>query len=298
MPVIKKIGFIGLGVMGGAMAVNMATKGQEEVIINDISVDLIKQYAEKGMTFAASYKDICNADVIFLSLPDSRVVENVLFDEGGLFENLREGHILIDLSTIKYSTTIEIDRRLKAKSVLFLDAPVSGMATRAIEGTLAVMCGGDEGIFEVVKPYFERVATNVQYMGKVGNGQLMKLINQLLFDINVAAVAEILPFALKMGLDPTKTVSIVNSGTGRSFASEFFAPRILKDNFREGYTLGNAYKDLVSASEICAAESLPLPMLVAATSTYQAALLKGYGKEDKGSMIKVFEELFGVSFRA
>jgi 3-hydroxyisobutyrate dehydrogenase-like beta-hydroxyacid dehydrogenase len=298
MAAIKKIGFIGLGVMGGAMAVNMASKGQEEVIINDISTDLVKQYTEKGMTPAASYKEICNTDVIFLSLPNSRVVEKVLFDEGGLFENLREGHILVDLSTIKYLTTIEIGRRIKEKGAIFLDAPVSGMAMRAIEGTLAVMCGGDEGTFEVVKPYFERIATNVQYMGKIGNGQLMKLINQLLFDINVAAVAEILPFALKMGLDPVKTVSIVNSGTGRSFASEFFAPRILNGNFREGYTLANAYKDLVSASEISAAESLPLPMLASATNTYQAALQKGYGNEDKGSMIKVFEELFGVSFRA
>ncbi len=298
MATIKKIGFIGLGIMGGAMAVNMASKGQEEVIIHDISADLVKQYAEKGMTPAASYKDICMADIIFLSLPDSRVVEIVLFGEGGLFENLRAGQIIVDLSTIKYSTTIEIDRKLKEKSVIFLDAPVSGMATRAVEGTLAVMCGGDKETFEIVKPYFERVATNVQYMGKIGNGQLTKLINQLLFDINIAAVAEILPFAQKMGLDPEKTVSIVNSGTGRSFASEFFAPRILKNNFQDGYTLGNAYKDLVSASEISAMESLPLPVLSAATGTYQAALRKGYAKEDKGAMIKVFEELFGVSFRA
>lgn len=283
--------------MGGAMAANIEVKGPEEVIVNDISSDLVKKYAEQGMTPAPSYKEICEADIIFLSLPDSGVVEKVLFGQGGIYEYLREGQILVDLSTIKYTTTLEIDRKVREKGAKFLDAPVSGMAARAVDGTLAVMCGGDEAVYEQVKPFFERVATNVQYMGKVGNGQLMKLINQLLFDINVAAVAEILPFALKMGLDPEKTVSIVNSGTGRSFASEFFGPRILEDNFRDGYTLAGAYKDLESAMDICASMRLPLPVLGAATVTYQNALRKGYGSENKGSMVKVFEELFDVKFR-
>jgi 3-hydroxyisobutyrate dehydrogenase and related beta-hydroxyacid dehydrogenases len=297
MAAISKVGFIGLGVMGGPMAANMKAKGSEEIIVHDISPELLKKYGEMGMTAASSYKDICAADIIFLSLPNSKIVEAVLFGADGLFENLHEGHILVDLSTIKYSTTLEIDRKVREKGVIFLDAPVSGMGARAVEGTLAVMCGGDERYFEIARPFFERIATNVQYMGKIGNGQLMKLINQLLFDINIAAVAEILPFALKMGLDPEKTVSIVNSGTARSFASEFFAPRILKDNFGDGYTMGSAYKDLESASEICASMCLPLPVLNAATQTYQAALIKGYGKEDKGSMVKVFEELFDVKFR-
>ena len=295
---IKKISFIGLGVMGGAMAVNMRKKGSEEVIVYDISSELMKKYAAQGLTPAVSYADVSRGDVIFLSLPDSEIVESVLFSPGGVCENLEEGQILVDLSTIKYSTTIKIDKKLKEKGVKFLDAPVSGMAERAVDGTLAVMCGGDEDVFEKIRPYFERVGTNVAYMGQVGSGQFTKLINQLLFDINVAAVAEILPLALKVGLNPEKTVDIVNSGTGRSFASEFFGPRILRDNFSDGYSLQAAYKDLVSASEISASMNLPLPVLSAATTTYQMALLKGYGEQNKGSMIRVFEELFGVNFRS
>jgi len=294
----KKIGFIGLGVMGGPMALNMLKKGSEEVIVYDISAELMKKYTEQGLTAAASYADISKCDVIFLSLPDGEIVKKVLFSPGGVYDNLKTGQIVVDLSTIKYSTTIEIDKKLKEKGVKFLDAPVSGMAARAVDGDLAIMCGGEEDVFDKIRPFFDRVGTSVVYMGKIGSGQLMKLINQLLFNINVAGMAEILPFALKMGLDPEKTVAIVNSGTGRSFASEFFAPRALQSNFQDGYPLEDAYKDMQSASEISASHNLPLPVLNAATITYQMALLKGHGKQNKGSMIHVYEDLFNVEFRA
>ncbi|MDR1732256.1 MAG: NAD(P)-dependent oxidoreductase [Synergistaceae bacterium] len=295
---ITKIGFIGLGVMGGAMASNMASKGSEEVIVYDISPKRVGEYAEKGMTPAASYADVSRGDVIFTSLPDGEVLESVFFASGGLCETLREGQIFVDLSTVKYSVTLEIERKIREKKAHFLDAPVSGMAARAIDGTLAVMCGGEEAIFEKICPYLRRIGSNIVYMGQIGSGQAAKLINQLLFDINAAAIAEIFPLAVKIGLDPEKTVSIVNSGTGRSFASEFFAPGILKDNFTEGYALQSAYKDLVSACEISSSLGLPLPVLNAAAMTYQMALLKGYGSQNKGSMIHVFEELFGVAFRS
>ena len=294
---IKKLGFFGLGIMGGPMALNMRKKGTEEVLAYDVSPETLKKYAEQGLT-AASCEDASKGDIVFLCLPNSEIVEKALFAPGGVYENLKAGQIVVDFSTIKYSTTIEIDKKMKEKGVKFLDAPISGMAARAAEGDLAVMCGGDEDVFEIARPYFDRVGTNVVHVGKVGCGQLTKLINQLLFNINVAGVAEILPLAVKMGLDPEKAVSIVNSGTGRSFASEFFAPRILKDNFKDGYALEDAYKDMVSGSEISAMHSLPLPVLSAATVTYQMALLKGYGRQNKGSMIRVYEELFDVKFRS
>ena len=142
------------------------------------------------------------------------------------------------------------------------------------------------------------MGNTILHMGKIGSGQLTKLINQLLFDINVAALAEILPMAMKMGLDPDKVGSVVNSGTGRSYASEFFIPRILQENFSEGYALSNAYKDLVSAAEISASLCIPMPVLSAATATYQMALLRGHGDKDKGSMILIFEELLGVRYRS
>jgi 3-hydroxyisobutyrate dehydrogenase-like beta-hydroxyacid dehydrogenase len=135
-------------------------------------------------------------------------------------------------------------------------------------------------------------------MGDVGAGQLTKLINQLLFDINAAALAEILPLASKLNIDPSKIGDVVNSGTGRSYASEFFIPHVLSGSFNNGYPMDAAYKDLISGAEISARFRIPTPVLAAATSTYQQALLEGHGDKDKGGMILVYERLLGVSFRA
>jgi 3-hydroxyisobutyrate dehydrogenase-like beta-hydroxyacid dehydrogenase len=180
---------------------------------------------------------------------------------------------------------------LHAKGIRFLDAPVSGMESRAIDGTLTIMCAGDESLFHEMQPLLSYVGNKILFMGEVGNGQLAKLINQLLFDINVAALAEILPIAAKMGLNPQDVGEIVNSGTGKSYASEYFIPRILKGEFSEGYPLSDAYKDLISSVELTFSKKIPVPILSAVSATYQAALLKGYGKEAKGAMIKVYEEL-------
>ena len=133
---------------------------------------------------------------------------------------------------------------------------------------------------------------------KLPEQELAKLVNQLLFNINVAALAEILPMAVKMGLDPAKVAEIVNSGTGRSYASEFFLPRILENGFSAGYPMAKAYKDLVSAAEIGSTHCIPMPVLNAAATTYQMALLRGDGDLDKGGMIRVFEALLGVSYRS
>ena len=172
------------------------------------------------------------------------------------------------------------------------------MEARAIDGTLTVMCGGDREVFDRVKPYLDRIGNKILYMGPTGSGQLTKLINQLLFDINAAALGEILPMAVKMGLDPDLVGEVVNSGTGRSYASEFFIPRILRGHFGDGYPMAHAYKDLVSGAELGANHCIPMPVLAAATATYQAALLRGHGEKDKGGMVLVFEELLGVEYRS
>jgi 3-hydroxyisobutyrate dehydrogenase-like beta-hydroxyacid dehydrogenase len=120
----------------------------------------------------------------------------------------------------------------------------------------------------------------------------------LLFDINCAAIAEVLPMAAKLGIDPEKIGKIINSGTGRSYASEFFIPRILKNNFSDGYPLQHAYKDIDAGAKVSATHNIPMPVLAAASATYQMALLKGHGHLDKGAMIRVFEDLLGVQFRS
>ncbi len=291
-----KLGFVGLGQMGKNMAMNMLKSGAE-LIVSDVKTENFSEFEEKGVYVTQDLLEVAQAEIIFLSLPSSEIVQKVLLGGGGLIDSLRKGQIVVDLSTIKYTTTVEIAKCLAERGIAFIDAPVSGMEARAINGTLTVMCGGNIEVINAIKPYLECIGNKILYMGDSGSGQLTKLVNQLLFDINVAALAEILPMSVKMGLDSSLVGQVINSGTGRSYASEFFIPRILKDSFVEGYPLKNAYKDLVSAAEIGANLCIPMPVLNAATSTYQMALRKGYGDSDKGAMVRIFEELLGVCYR-
>lgn len=292
-----KIAFIGLGQMGKPMALNMLER-DPALIVYAADQSSYPEFQRRGARPAERLADVAAADLIFLSLPSTEVVQDILFGTGGLAAVLLPGRIVVDTSTIDYSATVEIAAQLAAKGVTFVDAPVSGMEARAIEGTLTAMCGGAADVLDTVEPYLSAVANNILRMGDVGAGQLTKLINQVLFDINAAALAEVLPMAVRLGLDPEKVGNVVNSGTGRSYASEFFIPRILKGDFSSGYPMQHAYKDLASAAEIGARRCVPMPVLAASTATYQMALLKGLGKLDKGAMVRVYEELNEVVFRA
>ncbi|MGD8738826.1 MAG: NAD(P)-dependent oxidoreductase [Desulfobacterales bacterium] len=293
----KKIGFIGLGQMGKWMALNLQ-KGGFNLTVADIDPAAVASVTAAGAATAATPAELAErADWIFLSLPNAAVVEQVLFGTNGLIENGRRGQIIVDLGTTAYMATLEFGRKLKDREIFFADSPVSGMEARAREGNLTIMFGGDQKVFKQLQPVFGALGDLILYMGELGSGQLTKLVNQLLFNISAAAIAEILPMAVKLGLDPEKVISVVNSGTGKSFAAEFFGPRILEDRFAEGYPLKHAYKDMVSAAEIGAHRKIPLPLVQAATTTYQLALAAGYGDEGKGAMIKVFENILGVKFR-
>ena len=292
-----RVGFIGLGEMGKWMAINVA-KADFPLTVYDIRPEPIKVLVEKGAISADNPAELAReADCVFLSLPDTQVVEEVIFGENGLIGGLSAGSTLVDLSTIHYSATLRIKEELQARGVTFIDAPVSGMEARAKEGTLTVMVGGDSNTVEEIRPILEVIGNNIVYMGKSGNGQLTKLVNQLLFNISAAAMAEILPMAVKLGLDPEAVYHVVTTGTGRTFALEFFTPYILKNEFEQGYPLIKAYKDMVSAAEISSQEKIPLPVFFAAMQTYQMALAEGLGNEGKGAMIKVWEKALGVEVR-
>jgi 3-hydroxyisobutyrate dehydrogenase-like beta-hydroxyacid dehydrogenase len=292
-----KIGFVGLGQMGKPMAMNMLKSG-EAVTVCDVSSASFSEFEANGAKTTTAVRDLADTDVVFVSLPNGRIVKAALTGNDGLLSVSKHGQVIVDTSTITYSETLEVAERCAACGVAFLDAPVSGMEKRAIEGTLTVMCGGERELFEKVKPLFELIGNKILYLGKLGSGQLTKLINQLLFDMNAAALAEVLPMAVKMGLDPDLVGEVINSGTGRSYASEFFVSRILQGHFTDGYLMKHAYKDLVSGAQISADLGIPMPVLAAATVTYQMALLRGHGDKDKGGMVRVFEDLLGVAYRS
>ncbi len=292
-----RMGFIGLGEMGKWMAINVAKAGFPLTVF-DIRPEPVRELVEKGAAAGEHPADVAKkSEYVMMSLPDTQVVESVLFGEKGLVNGLSPGAVVVDLSTIHYLATLRIEEALRAKGIAFMDAPVSGMEARAREGTLTVMAGGDPKTFEKILPVLEAIGNNIVYTGRVGNGQLTKLVNQLLFNISCAALAEILPMAVKLGLDPEAVCRVVTTGTGRSFALEFFTPYILENNFKPGYPLASAYKDMESAAEVSSQMRIPLPVFAAAMQTYQMALIQGLGKENKGAMIKVWEKALGVEVR-
>ena len=292
-----RVGFIGLGEMGRRMAINVA-KNKFPLQVYDVRSQMIEKLVKNGAVAGKNPADVGrNNDCILLSLPGTEEVESVIFGENGIVNGLSSGGIVVDLSTMGYLATLKMQENLHAKGITFIDAPVSGAEARAENGTLTIMVGGDSKKLEKVRSILNAIGKNIVYMGRSGNGQLTKLINQLLFNTSIAAMAEIMPMAVKLGLDPEDVSKVVTTGTGRSYALEHFIPLILENNFKFGYTLNKAYKDIMSTSEICSKLKIPMPVVSAAMQTYQLALIQGLGDENKGSMIKVWEKLQSVEVR-
>jgi 3-hydroxyisobutyrate dehydrogenase-like beta-hydroxyacid dehydrogenase len=292
----ETIGIVGLGQMGRHIAVNLLKTGRS-ILASGRKPEVLAALRAQGVTTTTEVGDLAKCGLVFLCVPNGGTVRQILLGPDGLAARMGPGQTIVDLSTIDHATTLEVAEALAARGVDFADAPISGMELRAEDGTLTVMCGASDASFAMLKPAFETIGRNILHMGPVGSGQLTKLINQLLFDINAAALAEILPMAAKMGLDPAKVAAVINGGTGRSHASEFFLPRILEGRFSDAYPMQHAYKDLIAGAELGARLCIPMPVLAAATVTYQMALLQGHGALDKGGMVRVYEDLLGVQFR-
>jgi 3-hydroxyisobutyrate dehydrogenase-like beta-hydroxyacid dehydrogenase len=292
------VGFVGLGQMGKWIALNVAKAGLA-LTVYDINPDPVRELVANGALPAKNLPDLAKAaDCFLLSLPDTETVKEVILGEEGLAKSLSAGAIIVDLSTIDYLAAVKFAEDLSTRGITFIDAPVSGMESRAKEATLTIMAGGNLDSINKVRPVLDSIGNNLVYMGKNGNGQLAKLVNQLLFNISCAAMAEILPMAVKLGLDPEAICKVITTGTGQTFANTYFTPRILKNNFKSGYSLMSAYKDMASAAEISGKLKIPMPVFLAALQTYQMAMAEGLGDEDKGAMIKVWEKLLRVKVRS
>jgi len=294
---MNEIGFIGLGRMGKWMASNLLKRGFA-LHVFDIDAAALALLAERGATPAPTAAALAQrVDTIVLSLPNSEVVETVVRGQDAVLQGARPGLVLVDCGTAGYRWTREFADSLQSRGLHFVDAPVTGLEQKAKDGTLTIMFGGAADLFEQVRPVLAAMGSNIIHMGETGSGQLAKMLNNILYNANMAALAEVLPMAVKLGLAPERIAEVVNSGSGRSFASEFFIPQILDGTFDRSYSMANAYKDMANAAETAAHYEIRLPMIEAATATYRQALAMGLGAEGKGAMIKVFEEKLKVAFR-
>lgn len=289
----ETVGFVGLGAMGKGMAHNILERGFA-LLVYDVQSRPVEELVEVGAQAANLGELGAQCRWIVFSLPDTAAVEAVLSPADGLGSMLKPGQVVIDCSTTHPVFTQHKAAQLAREGIEFLDAPVSGRPEGAVAGSLTIMVGGREKTFREVQALLGCMGEKVAYMGPSGHGQLAKMVNNVLFNISCAAMAEILPLAMALGLDEERICEVVSVGSGQSYGFDVFAPLVLQRNFETGYPLESAYKDMATLMELAHQLRVPVPVATAAVHTYQLALARGLGKESKGAMIKIWEEVMGV----
>jgi 2-hydroxy-3-oxopropionate reductase len=226
---MKKIGFIGLGIMGKPMARNLLKAGYQ-LIVYDINLDAIKEVVKDGAIEGKSPGDVASrCELIITMLPNSPDVKQVVLGEKGIIEGVKAGSVLIDMSSIAPLISRELAEKLSHKDVVMLDAPVSGGEPKAIEGTLAIMVGGPQDTFNNVKDILEVMGKSVKLVGDIGSGNIAKLANQIIVALNIAAIGEAMVLATKAGVDPEKVYQAIRGGLAGSTALDAKMPLILEN---------------------------------------------------------------------
>jgi 3-hydroxyisobutyrate dehydrogenase-like beta-hydroxyacid dehydrogenase len=295
-----KVSFIGLGVMGKGMALNLAKgakEGEYEYLAVDANPAALEDFQKEGLNTSTDLKDTSDSDYIFLCLPNLEIVKEVVLGDNGLLNHLKPGQRIVDFSTISYLGVKEIADTCAEKGIDFLDCPISGQQAKSMDGTLSIMCGGSEEVFNDVKPMLDRMGSQVLYMGESGAGQMTKMINNCALNICTASFSELMPVGVKLGLDPEKLGDVLMTATGSSFASKTLIPKVLEGNFEHGFSLDKAYKDMESMYEVLVKEEIPLPTLNGAMQSYQIALQNGQRDFYKHAMIRFYEDMLDVKVR-
>ena len=295
----EKVGLIGLGVMGFGMAVNLLKAGYT-VVACDINQERIKMLPEQSKVIAVSKP--CevteHTNVVITMLPNSPHVQSVIYDENGLLSGKTEGLFLIDMSSISPDVTREIGKDLKAKGIKFVEGPVSGGQSGANNGTLTIMCAGDDKDIDDAMEIFEAVGKNIVRCGECGAGQVVKVANQLMSAINLISMSEAFALAVKAGVNPEIVMKVIQGGSGKCWAVDNRMPEILKGNFEPGFTIDLHTKDVKLAVEMAKNMNLPLYATHLVAELFKTAQVKGLGKKDNCAVIKLYEELAGVEVRS
>ncbi|MCB0344085.1 MAG: NAD(P)-dependent oxidoreductase [Bdellovibrionales bacterium] len=257
----ERIGFIGLGIMGGAMAENLLRAGFELFVHNRTAGKTSHLESEGAVVCDSPAAVAAEAQVVCLCLSNDSAVRSVIFGDGGIVQNLRYGSLIIDFSTISPGAAREFGSELsKSYKTAFIDAPVSGGDIGAKNATLSIMAGGASDDFERAKAVFEAVGRKATLTGPVGSGQLTKAVNQLVVAITVAAMTEGLMFADKAGLNLETTLEVISSGAAGSWTLDNYAPRVLAGDLKPGFHARNMLKDLRIAIREADDLGLPLPV--------------------------------------
>ena len=289
------VGFIGLGAMGGPMAQNLVKHGFS-LVVHDVDPGKAELWRTRGATVVNSAAEVAaRVDRTISMVETTAQAEAVIAGDQGILRTERAGHIVASMSTIDPMAARRLADQLAAKGIAMLDAPVSGGTERAASGELSIIVGGAPETVAACQDLFRAMGANVFHMGGLGQGLAMKLINNMLIQVNTVAVAEALVLGVKAGLDPQAIYDVVRVSTGNSFAFEMRVPRILKRDFTPGGTVDISFKD--QELETAFAKQLGVPVLLANVTqqVYQMARAAGLNKEDGSAVVKVLERLAGVT---
>lgn len=295
---LETIGFIGLGRMGRPMARRLLAAGYP-VLGYDADPSALAAVAADGVTPAPGAAVVAaEAEFIITMLPDSAAVETVVLGSGGICEAARAGQVLIDMSSGSPAVTRRLAAALADRGVYMLDAPVSGGVRGAEAGTLAIMVGGDQAVFERCLPMFRAVGQNIRYVGGSGAGHALKAINNLLSATHLWSVCEALLIGIRTGLDPHVMVEVINSSTGRSGSTEVKLPRhVLPRRFDSGFPIGLMHKDLTIALDLAREMNISIPLSALVRELWGIAVARGEGARDHTAIIELVEFMAGAGQR-
>jgi 2-hydroxy-3-oxopropionate reductase len=289
----ETVGFVGLGIMGKPMAKNLMEAGYE-LVVHNRSPEKAEELAAEGATAAGSPREVAEGcDVVITMLPDSPQVEEVLAGEDGVFEGVREGALIVDMSTISPVVTESLAASAKEKGASLLDAPVSGGDVGAIEGTLSIMVGGDEADFERARPLFEVVGKTVTHVGPTGAGQVTKAANQIVVALTIEAVSEALVLGSKGGVSPEKILDVLGGGLAGNKVMEVKREKFLSHTFDPGFRSELHHKDLGIALAAGREYGVALPVTAIVDQMLLTMRRKGWGGEDHSALLRIIEDQSG-----
>ena len=292
-----KIGYIGLGLMGKPMARNLMKAGYQ-VIVHNRSRESVNELVAEGAIEAFSPAEVARqSDLVFTNLPDSPDVELVALGKGGIIEGAYEGLIFIDNSTIKPASARMIGKRLAAKGVIMLDAPVSGGDIGAINGTLSIMVGGPETAFEKILPVLRVLGKTITHVGGLGDGQIAKAANQIMVAAQMVAMGELLILAQKAGADPEKVVQAIRGGAANCWTLDNKPQRLFSGNRNPGFKAHLQAKDLGIIMDTAREYGVPLLSAGTHAQLFNAMLEMGMQDQDNSAVIGVIESLAGEKLK-
>ncbi|MDH3638406.1 MAG: NAD(P)-dependent oxidoreductase [Gammaproteobacteria bacterium] len=286
---ISPIGFIGLGLMGKPMALNLWRAGLELVVYNR-SAAISDEFAGLGIDTARTPKEVAQrAPVVIVMVADTRAVEDVLFGAQGLGSGIAPGGMAVDMGTTEVLATRRFAERLATRNVDYVDAPVSGGVVGAQDGSLAIMVGARVSCFAKVKPIFEILGKNITHVGDIGAGQVAKAANQIIVGLTIGAVAEALTLAKRAGVDPAKVRAALAGGFAGSRILELHGQRMIDGRFEPGAKAVTQRKDLFQALELAQTLDLKLPATALNMELYDRLIESDDGELDHSALVKVID---------